>query len=29
MEKYWNRLFMIDLYPENADRFGLDVRGCV
>jgi hypothetical protein len=29
MEKYWNRLFMIDLYPENVDRFGLDVRGCV
>jgi hypothetical protein len=25
----WDRLFMIDLYPENRERFGVDMRAIV
>lgn len=28
-QKMWDEMFMIDLYPENQDRFGLDVRTLV
>lgn len=29
LQKIWDKMFMIDLYPENQERFGLDVKGIV
>jgi hypothetical protein len=29
LQKAWKSLFMIDLYPENAERFGFDVKAAV
>lgn len=29
MQKYWNQLFMIDIYPENKSRLWFDVRSCI
>jgi hypothetical protein len=29
MERLWSEMFMMDLYPENAERFGFDVRTAV
>lgn len=26
LQSVWDKMFMIDLYPENQERFGLDVR---
>ena len=28
-QKMWDEMFMIDFYPENEDRFGLDLRKLV
>lgn len=28
-QRIWDEMFMIDLYPENHERFGLDVRALV
>lgn len=29
MQQIWDQMFMIDLYPENKSRFGLDLRAIV
>lgn len=29
LQSVWDKMFMIDLYPENQERFGLDVRTIV
>lgn len=29
LQRLWDRLFMIDLYPSNRERFGLDMRAVV
>ena len=28
-QQIWDEMFMIDLYPENRERFGLDMRAIV
>lgn len=28
-QQIWDRMFMIDLFPENRERFGLDMRAIV
>jgi hypothetical protein len=29
LQEIWDKMFMIDLYPENSRRFGLDVQAIV
>lgn len=29
LQEIWDKMFMIDLYPENRERFGLDVKAIV
>ena len=28
-QQTWNEMFMIDLYPENQEKFGLDLHAIV